>query len=140
MERLIAESITGDTPTEIIANLAKAQQRGLEARPTKREDVAGYLAGGVIAGALLSKYKASKFLPLVGPLTPEQEETLKKYEPKEIFQNGYNPRYAEIIGKNGVPVCRVCGEELKPLDNEGVRYYCYSDDQIYFGREKRWND
>jgi hypothetical protein len=140
IEGLIAESITGKTPSETIANLAKAQQRGLITRPTKREDLAAYLAGGIVGDALLNRYKASKFLPLVGSLTPEQEERLKKYEPKEIFQNGFNPRYAGVLGKNGAPVCRVCGKVLSSLDEEGDRYYCYSDDQIYLGKEQRWRD
>jgi len=140
IERLIVESMTGKAPSEAIANLAKAQQRGLIARPTKGEGVAAYLAGGIVGEALLNRHKASKFLPLVGSLTPEQEEKLKKYEPKEIFQNGFNPQYAGILSKNGVPVCRVCGKELSPLDEQGDRYYCYSDDQIYLGREKRWTD
>jgi len=35
--------------------------------------------------------------------------------------------------------CKVCGKEMRLLDEEQQKWYCYKDDVVYFGKESRWN-
>jgi hypothetical protein len=39
-----------------------------------------------------------------------------------------------------LPTCRVCGQPMHLLAEEEQRYYCYKDDQVWLGKERRWFD
>ena len=36
------------------------------------------------------------------------------------------------------PFCRTCGKPLFLLDQEEQRWYCYKDDEVFYGKEYRW--
>ena len=40
--------------------------------------------------------------------------------------------------EKNLPTCRVCGQPMQPLDEEGQRWYCYYDDQRWFDKEQKW--
>jgi len=39
---------------------------------------------------------------------------------------------------SSVPRCRTCGEPLVLVDGDEQRWYCYTDDEVYWAREQRW--
>lgn len=36
------------------------------------------------------------------------------------------------------PSCRICHQPMKLLDEEEQKWYCYRDDQAWYGKEQRW--
>jgi hypothetical protein len=56
----------------------------------------------------------------------------------ENFKAALESRRSNL--EKNLPTCRVCGQRMKLLDDEAQKWYCFKDDEVWFGKEQRWEE
>jgi len=48
--------------------------------------------------------------------------------------------HGQLLSDAKAPLCRQCGKPLRLLDEKGERWYCYRDDELFYGKTQSWSE